>query len=51
MVYFLVIWYISSRFEILYQEKNGNPAFETLASIVDYFGAKFCGRAKSILPR
>jgi hypothetical protein len=26
MVYFVVIWYISPRFGILYQEKSGNPA-------------------------
>jgi hypothetical protein len=25
-VYFLVIWYISSRFGMLCQEKSGNPA-------------------------
>jgi hypothetical protein len=28
LVYFVVIWYISPRFGILYQEKSGNPAFE-----------------------
>jgi hypothetical protein len=26
LVYFVVIWYISPRFGILYQEKSGNPA-------------------------
>jgi hypothetical protein len=26
MVYFVVIWYIFSRFGILHQEKSGNPA-------------------------
>jgi hypothetical protein len=26
LVYFVVIWYIFSRFGILYQEKYGNPA-------------------------
>jgi hypothetical protein len=25
LVYFVVIWYISPRFGILYQEKSGNP--------------------------
>jgi hypothetical protein len=25
LVYFVVIWYIFSRFGILYQEKSGNP--------------------------
>jgi hypothetical protein len=27
LVYFMVIWYIFSRFGILYQEKSGNPGF------------------------
>jgi hypothetical protein len=25
LVYFMVIWYIFSRFGVLYQEKSGNP--------------------------
>jgi hypothetical protein len=25
LVYFMVIWYIFSRFGMLYQEKSGNP--------------------------
>jgi hypothetical protein len=28
LVYFVVIWYISPRFGILYQEKSGNPALK-----------------------
>jgi hypothetical protein len=27
LVYFVVIWYISPRFGILYREKSGNPAW------------------------
>jgi hypothetical protein len=35
LLYFVVIWYISPRFGILYQEKSGNPAalFEARASV------------------
>jgi hypothetical protein len=32
LVYFVVIWYISRRFGILYQEKSGNPASNCICS-------------------
>jgi hypothetical protein len=30
LVYFVVIWYIFPSFDMLYQEKSGNPAFLAL---------------------
>jgi hypothetical protein len=33
LVYFVVIWYISTRFGILYQEKSGNPVYNHNSSV------------------
>jgi hypothetical protein len=33
----MVVWYIFSRFYILYQEKSGNPEQELLAESVNFF--------------
>jgi hypothetical protein len=30
--YFVVIWYISSRFGMLYEEKSGNPGFNSFSA-------------------
>jgi hypothetical protein len=32
LVYFIVIWYIFSRFGMMYQEKSGNPATKGLVA-------------------
>jgi hypothetical protein len=32
LVHFVVIWYIFSRFGMLYREKSGNPAPETVGA-------------------
>jgi hypothetical protein len=53
LVYFVVIWYISPRFGILYQEKSGNPGanpknFEFTATYVKNWG---CFRLELLLGR
>jgi K+-transporting ATPase A subunit len=31
LVYFMLIWYIFPRFGMLYQEKSGNPALQSVS--------------------
>jgi hypothetical protein len=36
LVYFVVIWYIFSRFGILYQEKSGNPESQYASNFTSF---------------
>jgi hypothetical protein len=40
LVHFVAIWYIQSRFGMLYREKSGNPA-QTRASRLTFSGGRF----------
>jgi hypothetical protein len=44
----VVIWYIFSRFGILYREKSGNPAPATAASVGAAFSFSVCPSVRSL---
>jgi hypothetical protein len=46
----LPIWYISPRFGLLYQEKSGNPVWNTKRAAANRFGATFHHRLTNYRP-